>query len=353
MSQSFSKFLINTITDWLIAFFAVSLLLWFVLTQPVLDLFNDPVEQLVETQELKKHVELLTQGYAPRTLNYDNLNNTAEYIYSELSNVGIPEYQYIETISQQYRNVFLQLGPDTQEVYVIGAHYDAKDDSIDSEGNASGIATLIELARQLAKNNEKLDIGVILIAYPISMNQSDNMVDTGSFFHAKSLKEKNKSVRLMISLDSVGQFVENTRSDSQSFDFRKIVKAEKENSINLIGRFKDFKTIRTLKKRFNHTSQLSLQSQNFLENHNENISGDHINYWRQGFPAVLISDVIRYENTTDTQGETELMDRLDYDKMANLATGLFQVIIQTQAGESDKTQLAQRARNKKPKPLFN
>jgi len=141
MYQSVLKRFTQKLIDWLIAFCVSILVLWFVITQPIFDHSIQQETQMVDTEKLKRHVQLLTGGYAPRTINYDNLNHAADYIYRQFSSVGLPQYQMINAISKQYKNVVLQLGPDTEELYVIGAHYDAEDDSIDTEGNASGVAS--------------------------------------------------------------------------------------------------------------------------------------------------------------------------------------------------------------------
>ncbi len=352
MPQSLSKRLIQKLIDWLIAFFGASLLLWFVITQPVFINKPQDINRSVDTEELKQHVQLLTGGYAPRTINYDNLNNTADYIYRQFATVGIPEYQTINTISQQYHNVSLQLGPDTEELYVVGAHYDAEDDSIDTEGNASGVATLIELARNLAEKNDKLQIGVILIAYPLSLNQTDNIENTGSYFHANSLKQNNKKVRLMVSLDSVGQITPQDGSTKHPYKFMDFLYPQNENSMNLVGRLKDFKDIRELKKGFNSASSLSLDSHNLLESFNKTHSSDHVNYWKYGYPAVLISDATNYGSTVDLKSKVQPTDRLDYEKMRMLVNGLLQVVLQAQTKDGDKTQLAHRSRNRKAKSLL-
>lgn len=353
MRQTVYKCLADKLIDWLIAFCVSCLFLWFVVTQPVLNrtLVNIDIP-IVSSQNLKDHVLLLTDGYSPRSINYDNLNHTADYIYQQFSLIGVPEYQHVNTISQQYRNVSLQLGPDSEEIYVIGAHYDAKDDSIDSEGNASGVATLIELARHLSASNSKLGIGVILVAYPLSsLNQADNIVDTGSFFHARSLKKDNKQVKLMISLDGVGRTKSDKIKTRHQFKFMDLLYPDKVDTLNLVGRLKDFNSIRDLKKAFNNSSNLSLYSHNLPESFNRSHSSDHVNYWRQGYPAALISDALYGDDSSNDLSKMDLSDRFDYEKMSSLVTGLYQVIVDTDASinNEEKTQLAQRARNNKSK----
>ena len=129
-----------------------------------------------------------------------------------------------------------------------------------------------------------------------------------------------------------------------------------ENKMNLVGRLKDFNNIRELKRGFNSGSSLSLYSHNLLESFNKTQSSDHVNYWKLGYPAVLISDTANYEGPENSQemvSNNQPTDRLDYAKMAMLVNGLFQVVIQTRTEERNKTQLAQRSRNNKAKSLRN
>jgi len=354
MSRSVSQRLTQKLIDWLIAIAISVIAIWFVITQPIIEPIKLGISQTVNTDNLQQHVQILTRGFAPRTLDYNNLNHTAKYIFDQFSNIGRPEFQPVNTISKQYQNVALQLGPDTQELYVIGAHYDAENNSIDTEGNASGVATLIELARHLAENSHKLGIGVVLVAYPISLNQSDNVVNTGSFIHAQNLKNNNRDVRLMFSLDSVGQIQSNLHAEKHSFNFMKLFQAEKENTMNLVGRLKDFVSIRALKKSFNQTADLSMKSHNLPESFHKSHSSDHLSYWKQGYSAVLISDFV----STDKQAQSEYIsrvdpkDRLDYNKMASLINGLFDIILNTNPDAEDKTQLAQQTKNDKVKTLL-
>lgn len=340
MIQSLSNRVIRILVDWLTALFVSSLIVWILIAQPLFLNDTQDVSYSVDTTQIKKHVQLLTEGYAPRTVNYNNLNHTAEYIYRQFSAIGIPKYQSVNTITQKYNNVVLHIGPNTNEVYVLGAHYDAKDDSIDSEGNASGVATLIELAHRLSENKHKLDIGVILVAYPLSLNQTDNNVNTGSYTHAKSLRVQNKEVRLMISLDGVGQ--ETALKSNHTNSLMDILYPVKHNSVNLVGRLNDFKNIKDLKKDFNRVSSLSIQSHTLLHSFNKTESSDHENYWKHGYPAALISDKSKHVNTRMLEPSVEPKDRLDYEKIGRLVYGLSHVILQTQASVRDRTRLVQR-----------
>lgn len=340
MSKSLTKWLIVGLTDWLIVLCGASILVWFMVTQPVIPPGTVKVNTAVEVTKLEKHVRQLTVSYAPRNLENGNLENTARYIHKEFDNFGDASFQKIQTLAGKYSNVILQLGPNSQEVLVIGAHYDAKNNSTETEGNASGIATLIELARVLSLDVDNLGIKVILAAYPLSQNRSNSLDDTGSYYHAEFLKSSGNDVILMISLDSVGRYTEEMGSQKHPYKFMSLLYPEKGNYIHLSSRLEDFQKVRNFKKSFKQASELPLYSQNLPETMSDIQSLDHLSFWKQGFPAVLISDTDKYRPSNNS---LQVSNRLSYDKMAMLVQGLFNVVMDT-AAIGEHAQVAQQKR---------
>lgn len=342
MLEYFIKQIIKNVTDWSIVLFVVSFIIWFALTQPVLvsDSETSQTPPQINTNELSSHVQVLTQSFTPRTKNYDFLDVTADYIYKKFNKLGYAQYQTIETLAGNYKNVILELGANTRETIVIGAHYDAENDSLDTEGNASGIASLLELARVLSKQQQKLKVKVLLVAYPLSQEQ--NAYQSGSFFHASSLKKAGKNVRLMISLDSVGQFSAEKNSQKYPFKFMQFVYPTTGDFINVTARLQDYPMVRQLKKSFDIATELPVLSQNLPESFNYVDSNDHKNYWKHGFPAILISDTKEYRMQKNPNATRA---RMDYDKMADLVKGLFQLVMDTQPLNESRTQLAEEKTN--------
>jgi hypothetical protein len=55
---------------------------------------------------------------------------------------------------------------------------------------------------------------------------------------------------------------------------------------------------------------------------------DHLSFWQQGYPAVMVTDTAFYRNDAyHTRRDTA--DRLDYDKMAQVVHGVYNYVIQT------------------------
>lgn len=319
-----TKKLISYLIDWLVVLLAVTGILWFAFTLPVFSLYqSNQVLPIVSQKALKNHVETLLEDYSPRTIEFGNLNITAHYIYDELKQFGRVEYQPFWTLGGRYSNVLLELGPDTKEVFVIGAHYDAESSSLDIEGNASGVATLIELARHLSETEEKLPIRVQLLAYPLSQKDLTHIENMGSYNHAQSLRKSQVDIRLMISLDSVGRFNNHINSQEYPYKFLSIFYPDKGNYISLIGRVQDSQKIRQLKKSFVSASALPLYSFNVLNDYSPVKSQDHLNYQRHGFPAILITDTANYRKVKAGNP----VEQLDFEKMAMLVRSLYQVVM--------------------------
>ena len=330
--RHFSEYLVNKIVDWMIVLFIVSILLWAAFTLPVYTHQQDSALPLEGSEaRLKYTVSTLVNTYNPRNYKFETLDFTTDYLRSELAQIGIVEVQSfgdVENREKIHRNLILRLGPETKEVFVIGAHYDAYDDSLDAEGNASGIATLLELARVLAKNKDKLGIRVELVAYPISKVDTRNLFTsvktTGSEVHAKSLRDAGKKVRMMLSLDSVGHFNNESGSQQYPYDFLHVLYPDKGNYISVVGPLGEYKSLLELKKSFVRSTPLPIESFNLFNHFNPTGSKVHLHYQEQGFRSLLITDTAEFRKNNT---QKSVVESLDYKSMSLLVKGLYQVVM--------------------------
>jgi acetylornithine deacetylase/succinyl-diaminopimelate desuccinylase-like protein len=85
----------------------------------------------LELERVARYVEaaLQEQGYQPRRQQYSFAGHTVRNIEVSVSNVGA--------------------GQTASQVMIVGAHYDSAPGAPGADDNASGVAALIELARQL------------------------------------------------------------------------------------------------------------------------------------------------------------------------------------------------------------
>ena len=168
-----------------------------------------------QTQQdrLTRHVYTLAgDSLRGRRAGSEDAAKAAAYIVSQFEGIGIQPYyeegwyQPFEMNGKTYKNVIgIIPGNDPvlkDEYIIIGAHYDhlgVRDDQIynGADDNASGTATIIEMARILKSQQNSLKRSVIVAAF-----DAEEIGLWGSNYLAKQLDLSK--VKLMMSIDMVG-----------------------------------------------------------------------------------------------------------------------------------------------------
>ena len=292
--------------------------------QPSLIKYPPTVHQL-DSDRLRTHVEMLSETLAPRSYrNYSNLEKTAAYISNHFSQAGgVISVQVYEVKGRKYRNVIATFGPETKSRLVVGAHYDSYGESPGADDNASGIAGLIELAYLLGKN--RLDQQVELVAYTLEEPPFFRSGNMGSARHAYRLREDGIEVEAMLCLEMIGCFSD--KADSQSFPSALLgfLYPDEGNFVAVIGSMDDRKLAKQVKVSMRSATDLPVHVMCAPEGFPGLDFSDHLNYWKHGFSAVMITDTAfmrnpRYHRQSDTS------DTLDYDRMANVVLGIYEAV---------------------------
>lgn len=316
------------ITEWFVVLFSTSLLIWFVLTEPVLPTFESSEFEVADTSNLQQHVLSLTN--APRMAEFDNLRPPARYIHKQLKKYGKVRYQPFKTAIGTVNNVIIEFGPDTEDIIIVGAHYDSLEGMPGADGNASGVAGIIELARLLSKKEKDLPVRIKLMAYALAEGQYFGTRDMGSFRHAQQMKQQKKNVLMMMSLDSIGYFSDKSGSQGYPYEFMRLFYPSSGNFIRITGRLQDVLAVRKVKKSFAKTT-LPVRSLNAPEIVASVGTSDNTSYWDQGFPAVLISDTAADRNPAHHTVK-DTAEHLDYERMATVVQGVGQAIMDMTSG---------------------
>ncbi|MFT4924328.1 MAG: hypothetical protein ACI8WB_000406 [Phenylobacterium sp.] len=308
---------------------------WLVISRPALLDYQSSSDGLdlanikVNSNRLKQHVKTLSVDLVPRSYqDIENLNAAADYIAKALGcdNAGV-HYQSYEVAGEQYHNVIAEFGKssdaDNDDVIVIGAHYDVYGNHPGADDNASGVAGLLELARLLC--TASLNTSVILVAYTLEEPPMYNSEFMGSVKHAQLLKQQNISVKLMISLETIGFYSERPKSQTYPMLLLKGYYPDQGNFISVVGNMMS-NSARQLKIAINQNTELESYSINAPTAITGVDFSDHRSYWSQGFNAVMITDTAFYRNTAyHTNADT--FDRLNYAKMADVVLGVYAYVI--------------------------
>lgn len=241
---------------------------------------------------------------------------------------NIEQQSYIAD-HRAYSNVVASFGPDTREVIVVGAHYDAYSSFPGADDNASGVVGLLALGKLLAK--VQLRQRVLLVAYTLEEPPYYATEFMGSFVHAKSLT--GKSVSLMISLEMIGYFSDAKASQSYPMPLLKLFYPSTGNFIAVVDQLSSGQAV-PLKNAINKYTQVPAYSINAPAWIPGVDFSDHRSYWHFGFPAIMVTDTAFYRNHQYHE-ENDIYSRLDYSKMREVIWGVYRYLYEIAATKND------------------
>lgn len=209
---------------------------------------------------------------------------------------------------------------------MVGAHYDVYSDTPGSDDNASGIAGILELARILSRENPKLDYRIDFVAYTLEEPPFFRTENMGSAKHAQYLKENNINLIGMISLEMIGFFSNKKNSQNYPIPLFKLFYPSEANFIAIIGKFEKQSFVKKIKKNMLQNSDIIVKSINAPNTIKGMDFSDHLNYWSQGYNAVMVTDSSFYRNP-NYHLESDTFEKLNFEKMSEVIKGLYFAII--------------------------
>jgi Peptidase family M28 len=284
-------------------------------------------EVAVEVAALQRHVQALAVTYYPRSVeNFAMLEAAGEYVLAEMRAAGAsPEIQDVDVNGTVYRNFVARFGPSEGPLLVIGAHYDACGQTPGADDNASGVAALLELTRLLARSPPSQPVE--LVAYTLEEPPHFRTEHMGSFRHASGLAQQKRAVRLMVSLEMIGFYRDEPKSQDYPVAGLGLLYPDQGNFIAIVGAFGDVSNMRRIKALFMGASDLPVESINAPSSVPGVDFSDHANYWRFDMPAVMVTDTAFLRNPNYHEpGDTP--DTLDYARMAKVVRAMHAVAMQ-------------------------
>lgn len=280
----------------------------------------------VSPERLKAHVRMLGETLHPRSVEeLTNLEAAANYIHAEFTATGaIVADQWFADRGEEYRNVIARFGPAEGPLLVIGAHYDSFETTPGADDNASGIAGLIELAGLLGRHPPQRPVE--LVAFTNEEPPHFRYPSMGSAHHATSLRATGREVSLMLALEMIGWFSDEPGSQAYPVPGMTLLYPERGDFIAIIGRFGDWAETRQVKAAMRGAGGIPVHSMNSLALIPGVDFSDHLNFWAEGYPALMITDTAFYRNPHYHAAE-DTYDKLDYARMAKVVEAVFAVVL--------------------------
>lgn len=335
---------------------------WWLLTYPGVTASALPVAAQplrgtggVSAQRLQAHVQALSEHFPGRSFDQPaQLDMAASYIHDQLEALGAtPSRQPVLVDGQaRYQNIVLRLGPQKGQpggdapLLVIGAHYDAvrtngaaagsapdaHSHTPGADDNASGVAGLLELARMLVAHPPRQPVE--LVAYTLEEPPQFRTPQMGSYQHAAALAYAGQPLRMMLSLEMIGYFDDRPASQHYPVPGMTAIYPSAGNFLALIGQLDHFAATRETYAQLLGGTQIDAAGAAPLPvralSAPASLRGidysDHQNYWRFGYPALMVTDTSfmrnpHYHRSTDT------WDKLDYRRMAQAVNAVLAVAL--------------------------
>lgn len=303
----------------------VLLVLWLVIAQPRWPT-HEPVSFSVPTEQLEQHVRRLSVSFHPRNWRHSaNLDRCADYVRGELAAAGaVVRDQPYEVHGMLFRNVIGRFGPEQGELLVIGAHYDAFETTPGADDNASGVAALLEVARLLGTHPPSQPVE--LVAFTLEEPPFFRTENMGSARYAAELKASNRPVAGVLILEMVGYFTDAPFSQDYPSPLLWLMYPSRGNFLAVVGRHDQGRWIREVKRGMAGATPLAIHSIRAPTALPGIDFSDHLNFWAQGYPAVMLTDTAFYRNKAyHTAHDTP--ERLDYDRMAEVTAAVAAFIL--------------------------
>ena len=278
---------------------------------------------MVSIESLERHVENIQFDRNPYE-GYPKLEQAAQYIKREFLKVGLDVREdYFQWEGGSYKNILAEkkgrTSPD--RVFILGAHYDTVPGSPGADDNASAVAVLLEIARNI--QSVSLEGTVRLVAFTL-----EEYGYIGSAHYVESLKKGKEEILGMISLEMVG--FTGPRQDYPPYLDPKYY-PNVGDFIAIVGNERSTKLLEKVCQSFKiHIPDLPLE---FLlvpgngKGMEEVRLSDHSTFWDEGFPALLVTDTSFLRNP-NYHLPSDRMETLNFEFMQKVATGVFYSVVE-------------------------
>lgn len=273
-------------------------------------------DDTVVAAQLRADVTVLADGIGARSVfQGDTLVRAERFIAGQLTQAGW------EVTRQTYRvqgvecaNLVAERKGASKpaEIVVIGAHYDTVPQTPGADDNASGVAVLLALARELSGTKPGRTLRLVAFA-----NEEPIYFQTalmGSLVYAKECQARGDNITAMLSLETMGYFRDEKKTQKYPFPLS-LFYPSRGNFLAVVGNRESRALVKRVAKTFRASKALPCVSAS-LPGALQGVGwSDHWAFWQAGYPAVMLTDTAPFRNPHyHRAGDTP--DTLDYPRLA-------------------------------------
>ena len=277
-------------------------------------------------QRLRGHVATLAGTIGERNVwRPKALHAAADYIRTSLTSAGcavVPQGYETQGVHCENLEVTLPGRAGSGEVIVVGAHYDTVLGSPGADDNASGVATLLEIARALGPR--PLRRTVKLVAFVNEEPPFYFSRQMGSSVYARAARQRGDDIRLMLSLEMLGSYSDAPGSQAYPPLLRWFY-PDRGNFIAFVSNLRSRRALDAVVRAFRSRSKFPaerLASPAFVPGV---AWSDQWSFWRAGYRALMVTDTAFYRYA-HYHAASDTPEKIDYARMARVADGLAKAV---------------------------
>ena len=258
--------------------------------------------------------------YKPR-----QLEQAAAFIEASLASAGYPvRAQSYRASGVLCRNIGAEIRGAARpaEIVVVGAHYDTVPESPGADDDASGVATVLALARHFAGTHPARTLR--FVAFVNEEPPYFWTAEMGSLVYAKECRRRGERIEAMLSMESVGYYSASPSSQHYPPAMRGLFPSTGD-FVAFVGNVGSGALVRETVGAFRRTAALPSEGA-ALPNAIPGVGwSDHWSFWQQGYPGIEVTDTAPYRNPYyHTAKDTP--EKLDYDRLARLTAAMYEVV---------------------------
>ncbi len=210
----------------------------------------------------------------------------------------------------------------SDEIILIGAHYDSVLGSPGANDNGSGVAALLELSRLFA--TIRPSISVRFVAFVNEEPPFFIWGNMGSLVYAKAARARGDQIRFMVSLETLGYYSEAPGSQRYPPLF-KYFYPDRGDFISFVSNFRSRGVMRRAVRAFRANSTFPVQHIATFAWIPGVAWSDHLSFWRQRYRAFMVTDTAFYRYRYYHSAE-DTPEKLCYEPFARCSSALFRCI---------------------------
>ena len=283
-------------------------------------------ENTVTTNAIKQHVYKLAKDIGERNTSHPQALHQAEgYIKKTWQTMGytVQSQTYeVNGVHSANLEVTIPGSQKAEEIILVGAHYDSARGTPGANDNASGVAAILELSRLFIASSPQRTIR--FVAFVNEESPYFFTANMGSMRYAKMAHSRGDDIRLMLALETIGYYRDETGTQEYPPLFRYFYPSSG-NFIAFVSNLKSRHQLKQLTKAFRQYSDFPSERIATFSWIPGVAESDHVSFWWRHYRAVMVTDTAFYRYPYYHSKE-DTPEKLDYERLTAVTTGLYDAL---------------------------